>query len=222
MLPLRLISYLACGAAALTICATSLKAQLEILGTDELIGAAVASSFPESVFRDQVIGQLTQAIGNNGDAIATGVNSSTGLLIGNGVAGATTASANVNIGTAVSTNITWTTSISWAAYTNSSGYVHFQVTVTWGNSSASYTRQIDVPTSMPNSAAAGAGNPIPSVNTSGTTTWFNNGSGRWELQSYPATHQYMDNGVWRVIGYTAWVWVWVPDRDGNPGNQNVE
>lgn len=216
--PRKVIRYVACAVAMLLSSVVS-RGQFDLLGMDELIGNAVTSSFPSSVFRDQVVGQIPQAIGNGGSATVTGVNGG-GYLIGNGVTGATTASANVNIGTAVSTSVTWTTTVSWTAYVNSDGYVHIQVTVTWGNSSASYTRQIDVPTLMPNSVAANGGGVLVTVNTSGGSYWNNGGAGRYELFGFPATYGYMgSDGVYYVIGYTQWVWMWVPDPENDPYNQ---
>lgn len=214
----RYIAY----AVAILLSAVVSRGQIDLLGMDELIRNAVTSSFPASVFRDQVVGQIPQAIGNGGSATVTGVGSG-GSLIGNGVAGATTASANVDIGTAVSTSVTWTTTVSWTAYVNADGFVHIQVTVTWGNSSASYTRQIDVATSMPNAVAANGGAAPVTVNTSGGSYWNNGESGRYELVGFPATYSYFGpDGTYHVVGYTQWVWVWVADPGGGSGNQNQQ
>lgn len=208
-------------AVALLLSSGIAKAQVDLLGMDQLIGNALTSSFPASSFRDQVVSQIPQAIGNGGSPTVTGVNGE-GYLIGNGVAGATTASANVNIGEAISTSITWTTTVSWSAYANSNGYVHIQVTVTWGNSSASYTRQIDVPTTMTTSVAASGGGAPITINTTGSS-YFNNGSmGQYQLLGFPAQYSYVrSDGAYVTVGYTQWVWVWVPDQ-GNPGDQNQQ
>jgi len=198
----------------------SAQSGLDFLGFSDYIADAVRNEFPASALRTQVVGQIPQAIGHGGTAIVNGVDNN-GNLIGNGVSGATTASSNINISSGIlSTEITWTTSVSWSASTFSDGYVYIKLTVTWGNSSENYTRTIDIKTQMTNQAASNGSGSVPIVFTGSNWSGFHGSNGYFELISYPAQYGYMGaDGTYYVVGYTAYVWVWVPDGGGG-GGQN--
>lgn len=195
------------------------NAQTDFLGFSGYIQNAVQNSFPDSALRSQLISQVPQAVGNNGDAIVSGVDSN-GNLIGQGAAGATTASTNIEISSGViSTDISWTTTVTWNSFTYSDGYVYIKVTITWGNSSANYSRVIDVRTSLPNSTAANSSGPVPTVFT-GTGVDYLGQSGYYQLQPIPTQYSYWSNGVFHIVATTAWVWVWVAtDGSGQPYNE---
>jgi hypothetical protein len=195
------------------------SAQTDFLGFSGYIQNAVQNSFPDSALRSQLISQVPQAVGNNGDAIVTGVDSN-GNLIGQGAAGATTASTNIEISSGViSTNVTWMTTVTWNSFTYGDGYVYIKVTITWGNSSANYSRVIDVRTSLPNTTAVGSSGPVPTVFT-GTGVDYRGETGYYQLQSVPTQYSYWSNGVFYVVATTAWVWVWVAtDGSGQPYNE---
>jgi hypothetical protein len=106
--------------------------------------------------------------------------------------------------------VTWTTTISWQAYKFTDGFVHVKVKVSWGSSAAGYEREIDVATSMPNAVADVGGRAAEPVLHTGL--WGDSAStGHYELVGVPAQYMYFTpDGGGHVVGYTQWIWVWVP------------
>lgn len=161
---------------------------------------------------NQALGQVVGAIGNNGNVVVTGRDAS-GNLVGSALAASTTASANMDIGTGLSTSVVWVTTIAWKAIEGGDGALHIEITVTWGTNSASYTRVIDAPTNFPN-AVMPANTPPPG---NGGSSGSGN-SGHFELREFWSQYSYFDgNGTLHVVAYSYHVWIWIEDN-GN-GNQ---
>jgi hypothetical protein len=85
----------------------ALRAQIDILGFSPTIQNSVKGAFPTSTFLTQAVGMIPTAVGNGGDATVDYI--SNGAFFGDGLTGSVTASANVNIGTGVSTSVVWNT-----------------------------------------------------------------------------------------------------------------
>lgn len=194
--------------------ALKLSAQVTLVGYSDVIGIRISESFPSSIMLTQALGQITNAIGNGGDAIITGRDSG-GNLIGTGLVGSTTASANFNIGNNVSISVVWTTTISWRPVEGADGFIHIEVTVVWGSNSEGYSRVMDAKTAAPN-AVMPANNAPPSGGGGGGGG--GSGSGHYELREFFGQYCYTDsNSTFHVVGYFFNAWVWV--SDGSGGNQ---
>lgn len=200
--------------------AVAAVAQVELLGFSELVQGGLRDNFPSSKLLNDVISQIPAAVGNYGTPIVKGLDLN-GNIIGDGTGGSTVASANVNLGDAVSTSIVWTATATWSCYRNADGYVHVKLVVVWGTNSKLYTREIDLKTTMPNETAASAGAPIPTVITSdagsappsSASSGGGGSNGTWQLNKITGTFGFNYDGKFYVVGYTRWEWTFVADSE---------
>lgn len=204
--------------AALFALALKLSAQVTLEGYGEVIQTAVANSFPPGIHLTAALEGIPTAIGSQG-VVVTGRDIN-GELLGSGLTSSTTSSANFNIGAAVSTSVVWTTTIAWKPVEGADGFIHIQITVTWGSNSESYTRVIDAATRAPSGIfPPSASTPSSSSSTPSLPTQpppgFGSGSGHYETIQMFGQYSYIDAvGTMHVVSYTYTLYVWISDGSG--------